>query len=153
MAQTDFRYYIPKSKDVDSKGEAAGRRLLEARVDVGLAFVKKPSGRRTVFRCDIMLKNDGITENFSLRKLLGTRHGAHRSTVIEGCRSMGAKFSVLPWTAESNAQEFERVTWDTLPASMASIGCQLVVLRRGGGGAPSGGARGCGAVQTRSRDG
>ena len=59
---------------------------------------------------------------------------------------MCAKFSILPGTAESNAQEFERVTLDTLPASTASIGCQLVVRRHGGGGAPSGGAHGSAPV-------
>ncbi len=43
---------------------------------------------------------------------------------------MCAKFSILPGTAESNAQEFESVTLDTLPASTVLIGCQLVVRRR-----------------------
>jgi len=59
---------------------------------------------------------------------------------------MGAKFSILPGTAESNAQEFERVTLDTLPASTVRIGCQLVARRHGGGGAPSARARGSAPV-------
>ena len=52
------------------------------------------------------------------------------STVIDRCRSMGAKLSVLPWTGETDPQRFERVTLDTTPASLVIIGSQLVVRRR-----------------------
>jgi hypothetical protein len=57
---------------------------------------------------------------------------------------MCAKFSILPGTAVSNAQEFERVTLDTLPASTLLIGCLLIVRRHRCGGALS--ARACGSA-------
>jgi hypothetical protein len=54
---------------------------------------------------------------------------------------MGAKLSVLPGTGETDPEGFERMTLGTTPASLAIIGCQLVVRRHGGGGAPSARAR------------
>ena len=52
------------------------------------------------------------------------------STVIDRCRSMGAKLSVLPGTGETDPQGFERVTLGSTQASAVGIGCQLIVRRR-----------------------
>ena len=59
---------------------------------------------------------------------------------------MGAKFSVLPQRQETNAQEFERDTLAKYSERLVLIGRQLVARRHGGGGAPSGGARGSAPV-------
>jgi hypothetical protein len=57
----------------------------------------------------------------------------------EGHRSMGAKFPILPGTAESNAQMVERVTLRATGARLVQIGSRSVACRRGGGGASCGG--------------
>ena len=59
---------------------------------------------------------------------------------------MGAKFSVLPQRNETDAQMSERGTLAVYSERLVLIGCQLVVHRRGGGGEPSGGARGSAPV-------
>ena len=59
---------------------------------------------------------------------------------------MCEKLSILPQRQETDAEEFERDTLAVYSERTASIGCQLVVRRHGGGGAPSGGARGSAPV-------
>jgi hypothetical protein len=58
---------------------------------------------------------------------------------------MCERFSILPQRQETDAEEFERDTLAKYSERTASIGCQLVVRRHGGGGAPSGGAPSGGA--------
>ena len=55
---------------------------------------------------------------------------------------MCEKLSILPQRQETDAEEFERDTLAKYSERTASIGCQLVVRRHGGGGAPSERARG-----------
>jgi hypothetical protein len=59
---------------------------------------------------------------------------------------MCAKFSILPQRNENNAQMSERGTLAVYSERTVLIGCQLVARRHGGGGPPSGGARGSAPV-------
>ena len=71
----------------------------------------------------------------------------------EQCRCMGAKFSVLPQRNETDAQMSERGTLAVYSERLVTIGCQLVVSRHGGGGAPSARARGSAPVRIARRGG
>ena len=56
------------------------------------------------------------------------------------------RFSILPQRQETDAEEFERDTLVKYSERLALGGCQLVTRRHGGGGAPSGRARGSAPV-------
>ena len=71
----------------------------------------------------------------------------------QGCRCMGAKFSVLPQRNETAAQMSERGTLTVYSERLVKIGCQLVLRLRRRRRRSSVGARGCGTVQIARRGG
>ena len=107
--------------------------------------------------CDLKYWQESTVVSAVLRHTCLFKHRGSvctRQVVLkEQCRSMGAKLSVLPQRNETNAQMSERGTLAVYSERLVLIGCQLVVCRHGGGGAPSARARGSAAVRITRRGG